>query len=62
MGCSFWLYTKEAAPIEITSVAKQAFNNSGLLNLINKSKNTIIEKKKTAKYSDFTKYITKLYI
>jgi hypothetical protein len=48
-------------PIEITKMAKQAFSNKGLLNFITKSTKTIIEKKKTAKYSDFTKSITKLH-
>lgn len=48
-GWAFWLYINDVTPIEITRVAKQAFNNNGLLNLINKSINTITEKKKTAK-------------
>jgi hypothetical protein len=45
----------------MTSIAKQALSNKGLLNFITKSTNTITEKKKTAKYSDFTKSITKLH-
>ena len=44
--------------MEITRTAKHAFNNKGLLNLMIKSTNTITEKKKTAKYSYFTKSIT----
>lgn len=47
----------EAKPTGIIKNAKQSFNNNGRLNLNNKSTITIIEKKKTAKYSDLTNSI-----
>jgi hypothetical protein len=47
----------EANPIGIIKNAKYSFNNKGRLNLNNKSTITIIEKKKTAKYSDLIKSI-----
>ena len=51
----------EANPIGIIKNAKHSFNNKGRLNLNNKSTITIIEKKKTAKYSDLIKSIVGIW-